>query len=107
MGEPVVEFVVGDLFLLRTVGLHPPDMHLAGAIGIEINPFAIGRVVGAVVEAFGGGEPRLRSASRRNSVDVELAIAFAAKRKGFSIGRPAMPIGRRLFGETLWVAAGN
>lgn len=40
--EPIVEVVEGDLLLLAAIGMHAPDLHVAGALGIEINVFAIG-----------------------------------------------------------------
>ena len=52
--EPVVAAVVGgDLFLLAAIRLHAEDLHLAGAVGIEINVLAIGGEFRAVLAARG------------------------------------------------------
>src|ERR1041385_9243603 len=50
--EPIVELIGRDLFLLRAVGFHSPDLHTPGAFGIEIEPVAVRRVVRAVIESF-------------------------------------------------------
>src|SRR5258705_1926154 len=94
MRKPVVELVGRDLLLLAAVGSHAPDLHRAAALGVEINPAAIGGVVRAIVEAFCSREPRLPAAAGSNAVNVELAVAFGAIDERLSIGRPALPIGR-------------
>ena len=65
MREPVVEFVVGELRLLVPVGDHSPEVHAAGAIRVEIDVLPIRRILGAIVEALGGGEPAFRGRRRR------------------------------------------
>src|SRR3954453_11137405 len=92
MGEPVVESVIGNLFLGRAVGGHAPDLHGAGAIGIEVDPAAIGGVVRTIVEPCGGGETGLRAATRGDGIDIKLALALGAIGEGPAIGGPTMPV---------------
>ena len=89
------------------VGGHAPDLHLAGALGVEINILAVGRKFGAVVEAGGGGEALLFAASGGDGVNVELVVALAAEGEGFAIGGPAVPIGRAELGDLARSAAGD
>src|SRR5207237_10756162 len=39
--EPVMLFIKRDLFLLASVRAHPPDLHVARALGVEINVFQL------------------------------------------------------------------
>jgi hypothetical protein len=50
--EPIVVIVEGDLFLIAAVGVHAPDLHVAGALGVEVDVLAVGRILGAIVEAL-------------------------------------------------------
>ena len=75
MREPVSVAVIRHLFLSAAVGQHAPDLHQAGTLGIEVDVFAVGRIVGAVVEAFGVGQTALLAAIHRNGVNIELAVA--------------------------------
>ena len=86
MRKPVVEVVGENLLLLAAVRLHPPNLHVPGALGIEIDVLTIGRVFGAIVEAFGSCEARLITAGNRDCVDVEIAIALADEGEGLTIG---------------------
>src|ERR1017187_567866 len=92
VGKPVVEFVEGNLFLSAAISLHAPDLHVAGAFGVEVNVFAVGRIFGAVVEAGSGGEASLAAAGDRDGIDVELAIALADESQRLPVRRPAVPI---------------
>ena len=49
--EPVVQLVLGELFLVGAVGLHPPDLHRTGAVGVEVDELPVAGVFGAVVLA--------------------------------------------------------
>src|ERR1019366_5160280 len=94
VGEPVVEAVEGDLLLGAAVGVHAPDLHAAGALGVEVNVLAIGRIFGTIVEALGSSEARFFTSAHRDDVDVELAIALGTVSKSLAVGRPAMPVRR-------------
>ncbi len=96
MREPVVVIVVGDLCLLRAVRPHPPDLHRAGALGIEINKFSVRRIIRAVIQTGRGGQTGFFAAGDGNGVNVELAIALAAEGQRLAIRRPAVPIRRRV-----------
>ena len=104
MRKPIVELVVRYLLLLGAVGAHPPEVHPAGAVGVEVNPLAVGRIIGAVVQAPCRREPRLRAAAGRDAVNVELPMAFRAVRQRPAIGRPAVPVRRTALGDPLWRA---
>jgi hypothetical protein len=95
MREPVAVIIGRDLFLVRTVRLHPPDLHQAGAVGIEINIFSIRGVFRAVIIAGRGGEPGFFAAGNRDGVNIKLAVALGAIGQRFAVGRPAVPVGRR------------
>src|SRR5436309_1951111 len=41
MRKPIILFVEENLLLLATVGLHAPDLHVAGALGVEVNIFTV------------------------------------------------------------------
>src|SRR5271163_2195990 len=105
--EPIVVAVGSDLLLFRAVGLHAPDLHHAGALGIEINIFSIGRIFGAVVEALGGGETRFFASGGGNGVDVKIAVAFPDKGESSAVRRPAMPIRGRTLGDAPGSTAGE
>src|SRR5579864_4643175 len=99
MWEPIVVIVGENLLLIAVVGLHAPDLHVPGALGIEINVFAIGGVLRAIVEAFGSGQPSFFPARHRNCIDVKIAVALADEGQCLSVRRPAMPVGGSIFGE--------
>src|SRR5262249_39172758 len=71
------------------------------------NELAIGRVIRAVIESRGSGEPRLGAACDWNRVDVEFTMALAAVDVSLPIGRPAVPIRRTERGEATGRAAGG
>src|SRR5713226_1664732 len=92
MGEPVVIFVVGDLFLLASVGRHTPYLHRAGTDGIEIDIFPIGGIFGAVVKALGSGELYFLTSRRRYFIHIELSVPFSTEDQVLAVGRPAMQV---------------
>ena len=59
MSEPIVSLVLGDLFLLRAIGLHAPDLHSPGAVGVEVNELPVRRIVRPVVESLCPRQPLL------------------------------------------------
>src|SRR5450631_738447 len=86
MREPVVEFVVGYLFLSAAVGFHSPDLHRAGAYGIEINIFPVRGIFRTIIKTRGISETCFRSAGGRNFIYIKFPVSFAAEYKCFSIG---------------------
>ena len=96
MREPVAVVVGCDLFLFRAVGFHPPDLHSAGPLGIEINIFPVRRIIRAVVQTGRGGQACFPAAVNGNRVNVELTVSFGAISERFAIRRPAVPIRWRL-----------
>src|SRR5208282_4407613 len=74
------------------VGSHPPDLHHAVTVRIEVDVFAVRRILWAIVQARGAGQARLFAAGCGNRVNVEVAIPLGAIGEGFSIRRPAVPV---------------
>src|ERR1700688_257674 len=107
VGKPVVEIVEGEFLLTGAVGVHAPDLHVAGALGVEINIFAVGGIFRSVVETGSGGEAGLVAAGGGDGVDVEVAVAAAGEGELAAIGRPAVPIGRRILRDAARHAAGD
>src|SRR4029077_15742401 len=95
--EPVVEIIRRDLFLSAAVRLHAPDLHEAGALGVEVNIFAIRRVVWTIVEPLCGSETSLVAAGDWDGVDIEISISLSDESERGSIRGPAMPIGWGIF----------
>ena len=56
MGKPIIELIAGDLFLATSIRFHPPDLHGSSAVGVEIDVFAIGGELGAIVQTFSAGQ---------------------------------------------------
>ena len=96
--EPVVAVAGDELFLPGAVGLHAPDLHAAGALGVEVDKGAVGRVLRAVVEAGSRGQSLLIFAIDGDGIDVGCVSATRGKGQRLAIGRPAVPIGRTDFG---------
>src|ERR1700716_3953733 len=94
--EPVVEIVGKYLLLIASVRLHSPDLHMACALGVEVNVFPVGRVFRTVIKAFGCSQSGLFAAGCGYLVDVELALALANECERLSIRRPTMPIRGRI-----------
>src|SRR6266566_4433969 len=105
--EPVVIVVGENLLLITAVGLHAPDLHVSGALGVEVNVLAVGRILGTIVETHRGGEACFFSARDWNCVDVEFTVALTDKGEGLAIRRPTMPIRRRIFGYAARLASGD
>src|SRR5205807_3887248 len=76
-----------------------PDLHRAGPFRVEVNELSVGRVIRAVVQTGRCGELLFVATLDRDGVDVELAIAFAAKGERLAVRRPAMPVGRAGTGD--------
>ena len=95
--EPVVEFVRRDLFLPAAVGMHAPDLHGADALGVEVNVFAIRRILRPIVESLGRSQAGFVSACDWDGVDIEISVSLSYERQRGSIRRPSMPVGRGIF----------
>ena len=107
MRKPVRVFLVArHLRLVRAVGVHPPDLHDAGAHRVEPDA-PVGRVVRPIVEARRRGEPALVAALDRNRVDVVLALAPCAVGQRPAVRRPAVPVRRAVLGNQTGLAAGR
>jgi len=83
--KPIVEFTVCDLLLFAAIGAHFPDLHVAGAHGIEIDVLSIGRIFGAVIEALCGGKPFFFASLRRDGVNIEFTVALADESESLSV----------------------
>src|SRR6266576_270046 len=77
MREPVVEAVVGDLLLTAPVRAHPPDLHPSGARRVEVDVFAVGRVLRPIVQTACGGQTDFVATADRNLANVELVVSLA------------------------------
>src|SRR5215813_13178540 len=74
--EPVVELIVGDLLLVASVGVHPPDLHAARSSRVEVDEASVGSELGSVVQSLRGSEPDLVSTSNVHLVDIEVAVSL-------------------------------
>lgn len=95
MGKAVFKIIGGQLFLGCAIGFHSPDLRGAGALGIEIDKLAVGRIFRAVFFFRGVGvvgKLRFVAANRGNGVNVKRAIAPPAEYQRFAVGRPAMNV---------------
>src|SRR5436190_7236809 len=107
MREPVVIIVLGDLRLIAAIGVHAPDLHQAGPLGIEVNIFFIQRVFRSIIQTGGVGQPEFGSASSRDRVNIEFLVSLAAKSQRFSVRGPAMPVRRARLGDLPRFAAAD
>src|SRR5208283_472912 len=107
VGKPVVVIVGENLLLLAAVGLHAPDLHVTGALGVEVDIFSVRGVFGTVVLALCRGKAGFFTSCRGNGVDVDFAFAFTDEGERLSVGRPSVPVGRRLLGEASRCSAGD
>ena len=112
MGEPVFEVVADDhlgLGIVRAsaISRQTPDGFFAGAIGIDVDPFAVGRIVGAVVVVDVRGESLLHSPGSGQAVDVKLTATVALGHEGerLVVRRPAVEVAGRIGGHQSDVAA--
>src|SRR5438876_10371100 len=99
MRKPVVVIVGEDLLLIAAVGLHTPDLHVSGALGVEIDVLTIGRIFGAVVKSLCGCKTSFITASYGNRVDIKVAIALADEGESLAIRRPAVPVRGSVLGD--------
>ena len=106
-GNQLLKLVERDLLLVAPVRLHPPDLHVARAVGVEVDPLAVRRQLRAVVDAFGRGQPDFLAAIDGDLVEVELAVALPGVEQPLLVGRPAVEVRRRVRGDALRLATGR
>src|ERR1700686_1499632 len=99
--EPVFPFVAGDPLGLGVIGAcavggHAPDVPASGTIRVEVDPLAVGRVLGSVVISGVGGQALLGAAVDRDAIDVEIVAALGAHGQPLSVRRPSVKIAGRL-----------
>ncbi|PHJ93607.1 hypothetical protein VF09_37305, partial [Nostoc linckia z9] len=92
MREPVAVSIGGQPLQIAAISAHPPDLHGAGAAGVEVNPLTVRRIIRAVIVPLAVRQPPLGSAFGRDRVDIESAVAFAAVGKLCPVRRPAVPV---------------
>ena len=102
VGEPVVEVVGEDLLLLAAIGLHAPDLHVSSTLGVEVNVFAVRRIFGTVIQSLGRGETDLFATGCGDCIDIKFAVALADEGERLAVGRPTMPVRRRLLRDPAW-----
>src|SRR2546429_6933020 len=105
--KPIVAIAKRDLFLLASIGPHPPDLHVPGALRVEINVFAIRRIFRAIVQSLGSRKLRLLAPGSGNRVDIKFAVPLADERQRFSVRRPPMPVRRRFLRDASGRAAAD
>src|SRR5262249_55471466 len=84
-----------------------PKMHPPRPVGVEVDGEAVRRILRAIIQSLGRRQARLRSAGGGDGVDVELAIALAAKGERLAVWRPAVPVGRAVGRDEVRSAAGD
>src|SRR6202048_1219208 len=107
VGKPVGGVGGEDLLGVGAVGVHTTDVHPSTALGVEVDPLAVGGVVGAVVDAGVGGEAVLLAAGRGDGIDVGVVVARGGEGDGLAVRREAVPIGRRDGGDLLRRSSGE
>src|SRR5205823_5037191 len=76
-----------------------PNLHVSGALRIEVNVLSVSRVFWAIVQSLGRCQPCLFPARCRDSVDVEVAVPFTDERECLPIRRPSMQVRWRFLGD--------
>src|SRR6185436_11962373 len=77
--KPVVVLVRRDLLLAGPVGTHAPDLHGAGAPGIEIDVPSVGRIFGGIVGRACRSQACLLTTSYRDAEDIQVSVAIAGE----------------------------
>ena len=92
MWKPVVVIVESELRLTASIGMHPVDVHPAGSVAVEINPFAVVTIFRSVVEAFGIGQPDFVVVVDIVFINIPLAVAHGAVSYPLIVRAHAVPI---------------
>src|SRR3954468_8233245 len=91
--------LIGDLLGRRAIGLHSPDLQLAGARRIEIDELAVRRVVRSVIQSI-RGQPMLGTAVDWHGENVSFAGAALSECKALTVRSAGMKVtGRRGVGD--------
>jgi hypothetical protein len=95
--EPVAGVADQELFLRAPVWVHAPNLHVAGAVRLEVDPLTIWGELGHVAlwrkESFGATRDR-------NCISVEVVAMLAGKGNGLAVGRPTVKVGGAVRGDT-------
>src|SRR5580692_7487956 len=97
MREPIFEFVARDPLSFAVswtgaLGRKSPDIPSAGAVGIDIDPFAIRRVVGTIVRYGARRKPLFTPAFNWSPKDIEVVAALADEGQPLPVRRPSVEI---------------
>src|SRR5258706_1219969 len=106
MRKPIFTGIARDplgLAVVRSCAIHreSPDVPSARAIGIDVNPFSVRRIIRSIVKAGARSQPLLFSAGRRHSIDVEIYATLPYKSQPFPIRRPAVEVARDIRSDHL------
>src|SRR5579872_700316 len=105
MRKPILQFIAGDALGLSIAGTsaagrESPNVPAAGTIGIDINPVAIRRIIGAVVVGRVRCHLLLSPTVYGDTKDIEVtAVPLADEGQPFAIRRPAVKITGMIRGE--------
>src|ERR1700730_17687454 len=106
MGKPIGIFIKGHLFLLRTIYVHPPNLHTASTVRMEIYILAIRGVIGPVIQPFCISQSFRRASFYRYCVYIQVGKVSSAECYCLAIRAPSMPK-RKILGGCyfLWLPA--
>src|SRR6266446_9957520 len=102
MRKPVVGVVGKYLRLLAPLRFHSPYLHVPRALGIKIDILPVRRIFRPVVEARRGRQSGFFAPGDWNCINVKLAVALPYECQRFPIGRPPVPVGRRILRNSPW-----
>ena len=75
MGKPVGKIIECHLLRMAAISKHPPDLHPAGAEGIEVDIAAIRTVFRSVVEPFFLGQPDFLATGYIHLIHIIITIS--------------------------------
>src|SRR5579872_251761 len=105
MGKPIFQFIAGDALGLgipgtRAASRESPDVPAAGTVGIDVNPVAVRRIIGAVVVGVIRSHLLLSPIVYGDTKDIEVtAVPPADEGQPFAIRRPAVKITGMIRGQ--------
>ena len=105
MRKPIFQFIAGDALGLGIAGTgasggESPDIPASGTIGIDVNPVAVRRIIGAVVVGRVRSQLLLAPAVYADTKDIEVtAIPLANEGEPLAVRRPSMKIAGMIRGE--------
>src|SRR5580700_5967051 len=98
MRKPVFQFIAGDALGFSiagtgAVGGKPPNVPTARAIGIDVDPIAIRRIIGTIVVDRARSQLLFSAAAYCDTKDIEVtAVPLADKGEPLAVWRPAVKI---------------